>query len=446
MKQLLRNSAFICIFITGVFSVWLCGNLGGFSKNKIAFDVISYHSYLPALFIEKDIRLQFYKTNTQNLVDEGRYWANFTKEGEPVIKTTYGLSAMYFPFTVWPLLFSDPQHGYEIPFSIAISISNLFYYLMSLFILWGVLHKLKFSNLSIGLSILCIGLGTNLLSYASIAVGMPHAYNFFLISALLYLYLNWEEKGGIHRSILLGIVIGLLVLIRPTNILFSLVLFSKHLNRNFIQFVSGKLIHLLIIGITGFLIILPQLLYWKMISGQYFYNSYVDEHFFFGNPHIIDYLFGFRKGWFIYSPLILLGIFGLIRYRTSNPFFMVSVFIILAFIYLNSSWWCWWFGGSHGARAMIETYPLLAIGFAGFIDGVKVKYRKPSWYMLGFFILFNLKSVDLYRANIIHFDSMTPKAFAYTTFKLFFTEEDKAYLKTLYKAPDYEKALHGEDT
>jgi hypothetical protein len=446
MKQLLRNSAFICIFVTGVFSVWLCGNLGGFSKNKITFDVISYHSYLPALFVEKDLRLQFYKGQVEHLVNEGRYWANFTKKGEPIIKTTYGLSAMYFPFTVWPLLFSNPQHGYELPFSIAISLSNLFYYLISLFILWKLLRKLHFSNLNIGISILCIGLGTNLLSYASIAVGMPHAYNFFLVSSLLYLYLNWEKEQAIYQSVLMGIVLGLLVLIRPTNILFTLVLLSMHLNKNILHFIKERIIHFFIIATIAFLVILPQLLYWKIISGYFLYNSYVDEHFFFGNPHIAEYLFGFRKGWFIYSPLILLGLYGLLRYRNSNPFFTVSVIIIIAFIYLNSSWWCWWFGGSHGARAMIETYPLLIIGFAGFFSGLQVKFRKTIWYVTGFLILFNLKSVDLYRANIIHFDSMTPKAFTYTTFKLFFSEEDKAYLKTLYKAPDYQKAMRGEDT
>jgi hypothetical protein len=446
MKQLFRNSAFICIFITGVFSVWLCGNLGGFSKNKITFDVISYHSYLPALFVEKDIRLQFYKGNVQHLVNEGRYWANFTKDGEPIIKTTYGLSAMYFPFTVWPLLFSNPEHGYEIPFSIAISISNLVYYLLSLFLLWGVLHKLKFSNLSIGLSILCVGLGSNLLSYASIAVGMPHAYNFFLVTALLYLYLNWEEEVSLKGSLLIGLVLGLMVLIRPTNSVFTLILFSKHLNKNFVTFMAQRLLHFALIALVAFTVILPQLLYWKMISGHYVYNSYVDEHFYFSNPHIWQYLFGFRKGWFIYSPLILLGLYGLIKYRTQQPFSIVSIIIIAVFIYLNSSWWCWWFGGSHGARAMIETYPLLAVGFAACFEFIKDRFKKPVWYVCGFLILFNLKSVDLYRANIIHFDSMTPRAFAYTTFKLFFSEEDKAYLKTLYRAPDYQKALRGEDT
>ncbi len=446
MKTLFRNSAFICIFITGVFSVWLCGNLGGFSKNKITFDVISYHSYLPAIFVEKDIRLQFYKTNTMQYVNDGRYWANLTETGQPVIKTTYGLSAMYFPFTVWPLLFSNPQHGYEIPFSIAISMSNLVYYLLSLFLLWGILRKLRFSELSIGISILCVGLGSNLLTYASIAVGMPHAYNFFLVTALLFLYLNWEEQPSLKQSLLLGVVLGLMVLIRPTNIVFTLVLFSKHLNKGIFTFISERILHFTLIAVVAFLVILPQLLYWKMISGQYLYNSYVNEHFYFSNPHIIQYLFGFRKGWFIYSPLILLGLYGLFRYRNQNPFFTVTPFIIIVFIYLNSSWWCWWFGGSHGARAMIETYPLIAIGFASFFQFMNQRFKKPTWYVIGFLILFNLKSVDLYRANIIHFDSMTPRAFLYTSIKLFFSEEDKAYLKTLYQAPDYNKALRGEDS
>jgi hypothetical protein len=205
------------------------------------------------------------------------------------------------------------------------------------------------------------------------------------------------------------------------------------------------LLHLFIIACIAFLIVVPQLLYWKYITGHYIYNSYVGERFYFDRPHVWQYLFGFRKGWLVYTPLILLALIGLFYSRNINPFFKASLIIIPLLVYLNSSWWCWWFGGSYGARAMIETYPLLAIGFAAFFDFV-VRSKKVIAWICSLLILFNIKSVDLYRVNTIHYDGMTYKAFLYTSFKLFFSPEEKEYLKTLYQRPDYAKALAGEDT
>lgn len=448
MKKLFSNSAITCIIIVSSFSIWLAGNLGGFGLNKIVFDVISYHSYVPAVFIKKDITLKFYKDSTEHYSKLGMYWANFTKDKKPVIKTTYGLSLLYLPFTIWPIILNIPNihTGYELPFSIGITTSNLFYYILSLFILYKLLKALQFTNLSIGFTILCLGLGTNLLSYASISLGMPHAYDFFLITSLLYLSLLWHQKASYGKSILIGIILGLLILIRPTNILFALCFFlyqKKEHSPGLKKFIFNWK-QLLVMGFFAFLIILPQLLYWHYITGHFVFNSYVNERFYFDDPHLIDYLFGFRKGWFIYTPLIVLGLLGLYYSKNSNPYLKATLIIIPILVYLNSSWWCWWFGGGHGARAMIETYPLIAIGFAALFERFLIVKRKLIIGVSLFLILFNIKSVDLYRANIIHYDSMTYKAFMYSTFKILFSEEDKNYLKTLYEKPDYQGALEGK--
>ncbi len=108
---------------------------------------------------------------------------------------------------------------------------------------------------------------------------------------------------------------------------------------------------------------------------------------------------------------------------------------------MNSFWWCWWFGYGHGVRAMIESYPLICIGFATFFDYYLKNKKTLIVVSTLFIILFNIKSVDLYRANVIHYDSMTAKAFFYTTFKINFSEKDKKYIESILEHPDYEKAL-----
>lgn len=450
LKKLFANSAITAIILVGGFSIWLAGNLGAFGINKIVFDVVIYHSYTPALFIKKDLSLKFYKDNRDHYFQKGMYWASETPDGKPIIKTTYGLSLMNLPFTIWPILFDGENklNGYELPFSIAISLANLFYFIIALFALYKLLLKLGFSKNAIAFTIFCISIGTNVLTYASISVGMPHVYNFSILVFLLYFILQWYENANLKYSIYIGLLLGLLVLIRPTNILFGLcfLLFKKPNSPLYFKFLVREFKLLIVMALAAFLVVLPQLLYWKYITGHYFFNSYVGEKFYFNNPHLLEYVFGFRKGWLLYSPILVLAITGLFLNKTKNPFFVSSIIIVALFVFLNSSWWCWWFGGGHGGRAMIETYPLLAIGFASIYEQLEYVKRKILVGFASFLILFNIKSVDLYRANIIHYDSMTYKAFIYTTFKLTFSDQDKAYLETLYVKPNYDKALRGEDT
>lgn len=449
MKSLLTNSAVIAIIIVSSISVWLAGNLGAFGINKIKDDVIGYNSYTSAVFIKKDISLKFYKDSSSWYNDRGMIWANRTTKGSPVMKPTYGLSLMYLPFTIWPVLFSDATTGYELPFSIAICVSSLVYFILSLIVLYKTLKLLKFNNNSIAFTIYCVSLGTNLFAYSGIVLGMPHVYDFFLLTCALYCTIKWHLNPKWKYASLLGVCFGLLVLIRPTNIFLTLAFFIydfKSVKSTLILFQRYKL-HILLMGLIAFIIIVPQLLYWKYITGHYFFNSYVGERFFFNDPKIIDFLFGFRKGWFIYTPLILIAFYGIYKLKKQNPFFLPTLFIVFILIYLNSSWWCWWFGGGYGARPMIETYPLLAIGFAAFYNQLfSYTKRKVAVTFTLFLILFNCKSVHLYRINAIHFDGMTFRAYLYTLFKIDATEEDKREIEKLIIRPDYKKALAGNDS
>jgi len=446
----------LTITIVFVFSVWLAGNLGAYDQQSIKNDLICYHAYAPALFIKKDLKLNFYKDSTDYYANKGMYWAVFQDNGKPVIKTSCGQEIMYLPFTAWVFMYYAGQNitGYEVPFSVAICISTLVYFFLSLLILKKILEYFSFSKNSIALSIICLGLGTNIISFITDNLGTPHTNDFFLVSCLIYLLIKWFNEPKIKYSILIGFCFGLLVLIRPTNILFGFLFLlygvtnSKSLKDNS-TFLFIHIKHLLIIAITTLLVFSPQLFYWKYVTGNWFYFSYVGEQFFYGKPHLIEYVMGFRKGWLIYSPLIILAVIGLfLKYKTQNKFYLSTILIVLLMVYINSSWWCWWFGGGFGARSMIEVYPLLAIGFCNFFE--KINFKKYRLAIAGTFfvlmILHNIKSSYLSRVNKIHYDSMTFNAYKYVFFKMTVTDKEYEYLKTLYIRPDYEKARKGIDT
>ena len=195
---------------------------------------------------------------------------------------------------------------------------------------------------------------------------------------------------------------------------------------------------------VAFLVISPQLVYWKYSTGSWVYYSYGEEGFYFNHPHIIDGLFSYRKGWFIYTPLMLFFVIGFFFMRKRIPELLLplSIFLLLN-IYVVFSWWCWWYGGSFGARPMIDSYGLLALPFATLLEKVisRKKWQKimASVFLL-FFIYMNLFQTRQYRTSMIHWDSMTKQAY----WKVFFREQWPENYENLISPPDYAKALKGE--
>ena len=118
-------------------------------------------------------------------------------------------------------------------------------------------------------------------------------------------------------------------------------------------------------GLIVFLVLCPQLIYWKLSSGHYLYYSYQGESFDFLHPHIINGFFSPSNGWISYSPIILLALAGIwATARDRHPSFMSIAVYLPVHIYVIYSWWCWFYMGSYGSRPMTETYALLAIPLA----------------------------------------------------------------------------------
>ena len=71
---------------------------------------------------------------------------------------------------------------------------------------------------------ICITWGTNLFHYAVFDGTFSHAYAFFVVCVFLWLVERWWEEPTLQRSIALGALAGLNVLIRHTNAIYVLVL------------------------------------------------------------------------------------------------------------------------------------------------------------------------------------------------------------------------------
>ena len=75
--------------------------------------------------------------------------------------------------------------------------------------------------------------------------------------------------------------------------------------------------------------------------------------------------FSVRKGLLFWTPLVGLGVAGLfvLRGQARGLLLPTAVFLALSFWFM-ASWSEWWYGGSFGQRAFVESLPPLAIGIA----------------------------------------------------------------------------------
>lgn len=418
----------------------------------IQWDVKQYYAYLPATFIEHDLSLSYYDEDPDFY--SKWLWTVKTEKGKRAIVTSMGLSVLYSPFFLASHVYAGispkyEQNGYSVPYHVGLVISSWFYFILGLIFLRKGLLRF-FSEKVTAITILLVGLATNLLFYVTHKAPMPHAYNFALIAIFFYLLMIWHERKTIKSTILLGLIAGLFTLIRPTNIivLLAIPLYGvrrfNDLKTNLTTIFSRWKLLLLMIG-SFVLIWIPQFLYWKYVFGRFFYFSYGDVGgtFFFDNPQIIKFLFGYGKGWFVYTPVMLLAFVGFVfLWKNFRQLFWPAISVVLIAIYVLSSWWCWWFGGSFGQRSMIDFYALLAFPLAALLQYFSAK---KLWIQIAGIVLllsltaFNLFQIRQYNNKAIHYWLMNKEAY-WENFLLSYPSEKYWHIIT---TPHYQKAQEG---
>lgn len=452
MLKYFKDISFIALAVIIIAVTWTNFNLKRWKKQDvIKNDVVSYYAYLPAYFIYDDLSLSFLEGKEEYYHHKQQFWPEKTQEGNYIIKTTMGMSFLYAPFFLIAYLTDDTINegapGFSSTYHKYIHLSSLFYFILGIFFLRKVLLR-YFNRSSTAIALISIAIGTNLLYYTTAEAAMSHAYNFSLSILFIFLSILWHEKMKIRYALLLGLIGGLIVLIRPTNIImiiFPLLLHVKDKETLLakINLFKARISHLLVATLIAFLVILPQLIYWKSVSGNYLFNSYVGERFYFTDPQIIEGLFSYRKGWLTYTPIMGFAIIGLITlFRKHKAFFLpISLMTIIA-IYVVFSWWCWWYGGSFGMRPMIDFYGFLAIPLCAFFHTIitqKTKVIKTITLVLALVLIgFNIFQMQQYRGAIIHWDGMTKEAYWYSFGK--YTIDDKEKYEQLIDRPDYKKA------
>lgn len=383
----------------------------------IQSDGKGYYSYLPAIFTFHDLDFN-YLWNPENHINGVQTWGYLYKiNGENIIKYPAGTAILISPFYLLgdflSFIFNFERNGYSFFYQIMVSFAAIsyttiaFHYLQKLFLLFQ--SSAKFS-LIVSLTIL---FGTNLLNYCIYEPAMSHCYSFFASTLCCYFTRKLFCENQVKHLFLISIFIGLVIIIRPINgiILCGLPILADNFNqlRLTVRNVLAGKKQLFLSIIVGLLVIFIQSALWYLQIGKWFVYTYLNESFIWTNPKIFKVLFSYKKGFFIYTPFMFL-VFPAIVYqfiqRNWWKFFNPIIFFALT-IYVISSWWCWYYGGSFGQRALIEFYPIFVIIILPFLIWIERKFNlKGLIIFCGIFVSLNLIQHYQYVKNIIHYANM----------------------------------------
>ncbi len=419
-------------------------------KNKIlVHDAIFYYGIIPSVLQHEDASFKFTKYIDPTL--RRNFALKKRADGTQHFKSTYGVALFELPFYTIAHQFAKYRgyktDGFSTPYRLAILIAANFYLIVGLFFLRKLLLRF-YNKFATDLTLIIIVLGSNFFTYLTLEPGMSHAYTFFAVCIYLYCLDNWYSKEKLKYLYIASFCLGLLALIRPTNASFGIFflfynVFSFDSVKDRFNFIIKKFKYYLSAFIFLLIPIIPQLLYWKLLTGSWFFYSYDKEPFFWDDPKILEGLLSFRKGWLIYSPLMALSLIGLFikNQLVAKNRIVIFIFLIIN-LYVIFSWWCWWYGGSFGQRPMIDFYPLLAIPIAALLH--EVLLRRKFLRVASLSVICILCSLSLfqnyqYQILLLHYNSMTKETYQSIFLKTKFPID---YLESI-DQPDSEKALKG---
>lgn len=386
---------------------------GGSELKVTTWDALAYYMYLPAVFIYNDIE----KMEWLSGIDEkyrvtggSVYQLRDLENGNRIVKYFSGLSILQAPFFLSAHFYAGlrgyAQDGFSKPYQYAIAFSALFYAILGLFTLRMVLIH-YFNDVVVSLSMIVMVLGTNFIQYVSIDGAMTHAYLFFLYCCVLFTTMKWYETPKKRWAILTGFIVGLATLCRPTDFIMVLIPIFWIMPNNLLPskrtIIKKYWVHIILAIVFGLIATSPQLIYWKIVTGDWIYN--LGSKWYFLNP-FFRVLFGWTNGWFIYTPLVLLFIVGMFFIR-DYPFRKSVIIFTIINIWIIISWSDWRYGATYSTRALVQSYAVLMLPLCAFIEKLNEKKIKYLMYPLfGFLIYLNIFQLDQYFNNILHYRDM----------------------------------------
>ncbi len=301
-------------------------------------------------------------------------------------------------------LFRPTGIGY--PYFTAISTVTAFGGFLGVLWLYGLVRVYFEPSVAFSASLL-IWMGTFHFWYMVFEPSMSHAFGMATVTGFLLLCHRLPKNRRDYA--LLGLSAGLVALVRWQNIVFLPVGLVFAWRGVWKKEGWPKWRELSVVAGTALAAFLPQLIFWKLIYGHFVLVPQGGGYMGWTSPELEAVLFSSRHGLLSWSPLLWLGVLGLVGFTRRAPVLAGGLLAALAVtLYVNAAVHDWWAGASFGARRFDGALGGFGLGLAMSIEWLVPRIRKHALLALSLaltpFLVWNLSLMGVYSRGAIPMD------------------------------------------
>jgi Dolichyl-phosphate-mannose-protein mannosyltransferase len=390
---------------------------------RLQSDGFYYYAYLRSLAFDGDVNF----TNDYRLLGLGDKAHLFTPTptGYAQSAWTIGPAIVWSPFFAVGHLVAARLHasgaqvsvdGTSFPYRQSVCIAGLFYGLLGCWFAYRVTRRFWQPSLAAAAVVLTVA-GSFMPWYMLAEPSMTHAPSMAAVAGFVWLWLATRERRTPGMWGLLGVLAGVMALIRWQNALFMVLpgfdavrsLAKPDEPRERIDALAGGTLFLACAAIA----FTPQMIAWKAIYGSYVARSPVGPEIRWAHPHLSDILFSARNGLLSTSPILYLSAIGLILLAIERPDVGAPALAAAAImVYFNACIQDWWGSAGFGGRRFDGIIPLFCLGLAAFADATARVVRRHALAAvtaaLAAAALWNIALMQVSHEGVLHIGETIP--------------------------------------
>ena len=324
--------------------------------------------------------------------------------------------------------------GYSRPYLAAVAYGSALYGFLAVLISASIARRITGSGPLAAAAGAIVWFGTPLPFYMYLAPGMAHACSAFTVAAFVAIWLRVRERWSLRGMMALGAMAALMTMVREQDAFFVLGVAVDYAWTLADDVTGGQRaaaierVKALPAGIVTFAIcFLPQAWAYLVLNGHLGPARMVSDKMQWYAPHAVQVLFSPRHGLFVWTPIALVCVAGLLaesvapsvgtESRTNGRRIIVCLLVMfLAQVYITGSVGTWTVAGSFGQRRFVGTSVALIVGLAALLRRTSGWRRGAAGAVLVLSVWWNLGLMVQFGADMMDRQQLDLATNAYNTF------------------------------
>jgi hypothetical protein len=403
-------------------------------------DEIQYVAYLRSIWFDHDLS---FENEYQYFYDRGisksdgfheTFLERRTDTGRRINFGTIGCAVLWSPFYLVGDLVARaagaPVDGLSTPYVAGIAYGSAVYGFLALVLAILCARRLGLNGFVAGLA---VWLGTPLLFYMYVAPPFSHACSAFGVALFTYTWLRIRDHWSIRGLVALGAAGALMAMVREQDLFF---VFGPALDFGLWAFgglgqspqspkpTAQSLIVRAAAGAGAFAVCFaPQAAAYLVLNGHLGPHASVGHKMNWSAPHALEVLFSPEHGFFLWTPLALFALAGLVwlclpRGMRNRQIGVCLLTMVALQIYVGGSVESWTVAGAFGQRRFIALTTAFVIGCAAASEALRgsTVARRIFTSVTVLAVYWNLALIAEFSVGLMDRQRLEPRKNAYDAF------------------------------